>query len=316
MDQGFGGVLAPAMLIALTPATRIFVAVAPVDLRRSFDGLAARVQEVLQQQLCAWWDWRTATGQFKDMAARTLLAKLARRGWIGLPERRGPSPNRHRLLSPPPRSWPTEPIVGSLSEWGRRRIGRGQFLFVGKGRSAGGTGPVPLSGLAPAGGGKPAIPGARGPRRTGGGVIFWRRRVEMPGTRPVDRMDCRTAGSPVGWIANNQRFLIAPWVRARYLASHLLGEVARRIGADWRQKYGHPIVMLESFVERDRFAGTCYHAANWQRLGSTRGRQDRDHDLRVPVKQVYAYPSLNNNQPQAHAVLARPSHGRQRRDWS
>jgi hypothetical protein len=96
----------------------------------------------------------------------------------------------------------------------------------------------------------------------------------------------------LGWIANNQRFLIAPWVRVRYLASHLLGEVARRIAADWRQKYGHPIVMLETFVERDRFAGTCYRAANWQRLGSTRGRsrQDRDHDLRVPVKEVYAYP--------------------------
>ncbi len=96
----------------------------------------------------------------------------------------------------------------------------------------------------------------------------------------------------MSWIANNQRFLIAPWVRVRYLASHLLGQVARRIAEDWQQKYGHPIVLLETFVERDRFRGTCYRAANWQALGCTRGRSRQDHTrtLQVPVKEIYACP--------------------------
>jgi len=92
-------------------------------------------------------------------------------------------------------------------------------------------------------------------------------------------------------LANNTRFLILPWVRVPHLASHLLGAVARRIEADWRARYGHGLEWLESFVERDRFAATCYRAANWQYVGDTTGRsrQDRAHDRRVPVKAVYLY---------------------------
>jgi len=68
--------------------------------------------------------------------------------------------------------------------------------------------------------------------------------------------------------------------------------VARRIAGDWRQKYSHPVVLLESFVERDRLAGTCYRAANWQPLGATTGRsrQDRTRTLQVPVKDVLVCP--------------------------
>ena len=93
-------------------------------------------------------------------------------------------------------------------------------------------------------------------------------------------------------IANNQRFLILPFVNVRHLASHVLGRVARRIAADWQVKYGHRPVLLETFVERERFAGTCYRAANWQGLGSTQGRsrQDRRRTLQVPVKEIYVYP--------------------------
>jgi hypothetical protein len=68
--------------------------------------------------------------------------------------------------------------------------------------------------------------------------------------------------------------------------------VMRRLSADWEQKYGHPVVLAETFVERGRFAGTSYKAANWVRLGKTTGRsrQDRHFKLRVPVKDVYVYP--------------------------
>jgi hypothetical protein len=93
-------------------------------------------------------------------------------------------------------------------------------------------------------------------------------------------------------IANNHRFLILPFVEARHLASHVLGRVARRIAQDWQAKYGHSVVLLETFVERARFSGTGYRAANWQVLGTTqgRGRQDRRWTLQVPVKELYVYP--------------------------
>jgi hypothetical protein len=72
----------------------------------------------------------------------------------------------------------------------------------------------------------------------------------------------------------------------------VLGLIARRIGADWQAKYGHPVYALETFVDRERFPGTCYRAANWLRLGATRGRtrNDREHRIRQAVKDVYLYP--------------------------
>jgi len=67
--------------------------------------------------------------------------------------------------------------------------------------------------------------------------------------------------------------------------------VLRRLSSDWQQKYGHPIRLVETFVEKDRFAGTSYRAATWIQLGSTKGRsrQDRERTLQVPVKDVYVY---------------------------
>jgi hypothetical protein len=107
----------------------------------------------------------------------------------------------------------------------------------------------------------------------------------------------------IGWSAeqrqknlalttNNARFLILPWVKVPCLASWILGRVTRRLCADWEQKYGHPILVVETFVERDRFGGTAYRAANWLKAGSTTGRtrQDRNHDLQSPVKDIYLYP--------------------------
>ena len=84
---------------------------------------------------------------------------------------------------------------------------------------------------------------------------------------------------------------ILPWVRVPHLASHVLGTVARRISADWHSIYGHGLDWLETFVEHERFAGSCYRAANWQCVGRTvgRSRQDRDHTQRVPIKDIYLY---------------------------
>jgi hypothetical protein len=73
-------------------------------------------------------------------------------------------------------------------------------------------------------------------------------------------------------LTNNTRFLIPRWVRVSHLATHALGLIARRICSDWQEKYSHPVHALETFVERSLFQGPCYRAANWQRLGETRGR--------------------------------------------
>jgi hypothetical protein len=120
------------------------------------------------------------------------------------------------------------------------------------------------------------------------GAAAWKcaARDQWIGWTPAQRQD------RLSWIANNHRFLIMPSIDVRFLASHVLGRVARRIAHDWGTKYGHPVVLLETFVERERFSGTCYRAANWQKLGSTcgRSRQDRQRTLQVPVKDCYALP--------------------------
>ena len=83
-----------------------------------------------------------------------------------------------------------------------------------------------------------------------------------------------------------------PWVRVAHLASHILGQIARRLSGDWRDKYGHPIDLVETFVERDRFAGICYRAAGWVAVGATtgRGRNAPGWAPQGPIKEVYLRP--------------------------
>jgi hypothetical protein len=93
-------------------------------------------------------------------------------------------------------------------------------------------------------------------------------------------------------LAYNTRFLILPWVVVPQLASHLLGRIARQLPGDWERLYGHPIYFLETFIDPQRFRGTCYRAANWIYLGDTTGR-GKDAPTRRPnrpVKQVLGYP--------------------------
>jgi hypothetical protein len=97
---------------------------------------------------------------------------------------------------------------------------------------------------------------------------------------------------PLDLITNNTRFLILPWVRVRHLASYLLGEITARLSDDWQHKYGHPIYLVESFVEQPPFAGTCYRAAGWIPVGLTTGRTRNDDGLkpRAARKTVYLKP--------------------------
>ena len=93
-------------------------------------------------------------------------------------------------------------------------------------------------------------------------------------------------------LTNNTRFLILPWVRVPNLASHILGLITARLSQDWRAKYGHPIHLVETFVERERFAGTCYRAAGWIPVGRTtgRGRNSPGQGPQGPLKEVLLQP--------------------------
>ena len=116
------------------------------------------------------------------------------------------------------------------------------------------------------------------PLRQGGGGIVWQEHVQRAGgssarqhpnftTRPPGGGNARAPGAKLlSYVA------ILPWVRVPHLASHILGTVTRRLSQDWQEKYGHPIHLVETFVERDRFAGTCYRAAGWRVVGLTTGR--------------------------------------------
>lgn len=93
-------------------------------------------------------------------------------------------------------------------------------------------------------------------------------------------------------VVNNARFLILPWIASPNLASRILGAVAKRLPADWQDRYGYRPALLETFVETARFRGTCYRAANWIRVGQTQGRGKLDRHTRrlLPVKDVFLYP--------------------------
>jgi hypothetical protein len=97
-------------------------------------------------------------------------------------------------------------------------------------------------------------------------------------------------------VVNNSRFLILPWVCSRNLASKLLAMAAARLADDWQRRWGSRPVLLETFVESDRFTGSCYKAANWCHVGTTagRGRNDADKRAAIPKKEIFLYPLTPN----------------------
>ena len=96
----------------------------------------------------------------------------------------------------------------------------------------------------------------------------------------------------IRFLAYNTRFLILPWVRVEHLASHILGRMAAEISEDWQRMYGHPIYFLETFVDPERFRGTCYRAANWVVMGKTtgRGKQSNSYVPNRSIKEILGYP--------------------------
>jgi hypothetical protein len=96
----------------------------------------------------------------------------------------------------------------------------------------------------------------------------------------------------IRFVAYNSRFLMLPWVEVRYLASHLLGRMAKMLPSEWERMYGHPVYFLETFIHPERYRGTCYRAANWVYMGKTtgRGKNDQTKKPNRPLKDVLGYP--------------------------
>ena len=253
----------------------------------------------LSRELATLWDWRNGVGQLKDMAARTLLLKLEQRGWINLPARRRTPSNRmrHKRLPELDLAAPQAPVTEALrallplviNECSRAEGAPGQrALFDAllhhhhylSHRSSVGENLQYLVRDAQA--------------RPLACVLFGAAAWQCAARDRYLGWDSAVRAQNLHLIANNTRFLILPWVQVAHLASHVLGRIAQRLSGDWQAKYGHPIYLLETFVQRDRFRGTAYRAANWVRVGQTKGRtrQDRADGTwhQSAIKHVYLYP--------------------------
>lgn len=248
----------------------------------------------LARELCQRWQWRTSQGQLKDFAARSLLLKLQACGLLSLPPLREQYRTRRWELPPP-----SDPPAA---------------MGVGIERPLAGVQPLQWS-LALAGSWAEARLHEHLRRHHYLGLrVVGENLKYLVQTRDGQDVACLLFGAAawqsaardkfIGWTAaqraqglsqvvNNTRFLVLPWVKVPGLASHVLSGAVRRLSGDWQCKYGHPVWLVETFVDGDRFAGTAYRAANWQWLGQTQGRGRQGPDPRVrstSVKEVFVYP--------------------------
>jgi hypothetical protein len=249
----------------------------------------------LSYKLCDAWHWIQPNGARRDMVCRSFLLALERKGYIRLPDKRFTPHNPLAIRHPPSRIEVDQtPVRASLRELLPlqvdlvRRTSReplynsllAQHHYLGYCHPIGEQIKY---------------------------LISWGDRpiACMGWSSAVRHLGCRDTF--IGWTAEvrkrnlalvgyQTRFLILPWVEVKNLASYLLALIARRISADWKGLYNHPVYLLETFVDPDMYAGTCYRAANWIPLGITtgRGKNDQTHKPNRSPKAVWCYPLQRN----------------------
>jgi len=260
-------------------------------IQQLIDAHSTLSRRALSRKLCEAWNWVQPNGQPRDMVCRGLMLTLHRSGHIKLPPRKNTPHNPlAQRLKPHVIEIDRTPLRDSLQTLGPLQIEQvrrtdQEPLFnslIEQHHYLGYTQPVgahlkylvsaqnqPIACLA----------WSSAPRHLGcrDRFIGW--------SAEVRRRNIRL-------IAYNLRFLILPWVEVPHLASHLLGRMARLLPEDWQRIYGHPVYFLETFVDPQRFRGTCYRAANWIVLGQTtgRGKADQTHRPNRPIKEVLGYP--------------------------
>lgn len=245
----------------------------------------------LSTRLCEAWGWVQPNGAPRDMVCRGLMLALARAGHIELPacQKKPPNPLARRAR-PAPVEIDRTPLCSTLRELGpielrsvRRTPDEPLFnALLETHHYLGYTQPVGehLKFVAFAGERPVAcFAWSSAPRHLG----------------PRDRWlgwSPRARRENIQLVAYNTRFLILPWVQVPHLASHLLGRMVRLLPAEWERAYGHPVCFAETFVDPERFRGTCYRAANWVFLGRTtgRGKADQTHRPNRTLKDVLGLP--------------------------
>lgn len=259
----------------------------------------------LSVELSKVWGWRNGKGVLKDMACRSLLVKLHERKYIELPARRQMPTSRMTARRIPDVAHDTSVIHHRLAALRPLNVivvyrdSSYERLFsclLSRYHYLGYKSPVGenMKYLVSDGSGRPLAC-----------LLFG-----------SSAWSCASRDEFIGWdrdarrrnihlTTNNARFLVLPWVTVPHLASHVLAMISRRVSQDWMSHYGHGVYLLETFVDRARFAGTCYRAANWRLVGETRGRGRNDRYTRqqVPVKSVFAHTLT----PDWRARLHRPS---------
>jgi len=249
----------------------------------------------ISQEVCRAWEWRQANGTLKDMVCRTLLLLLQSEGFIKLPPPKCKLPNPLANRRKPVKiEVDTTQIQCSINELfpihltqvRRTRLEKLFNSLISEHHYLGYTQPVgehlkyiafsndrPIACLAWSS--APWYIGARDR------FIGW-----SPETRKEN----------LCLIINNTRFLVLPWVEVPHLASHLLALNRRRLTEDWGLVYNHPVYLLETFVDTERFQGTCYKADNWIYVGKTtgRGKLSKSTKPTLSKKAVYVYPLTKN----------------------
>jgi Druantia protein DruA len=245
----------------------------------------------LSEKLCRAWNWRQSNGMLRAMVCRGLMLMLHRAGHIELPARRWEpvNPLVYRK-KPAPVEIDPHPLEGPLSSILPLEIQRvrrtpleklcdgliEQYHYLGYCQPVGEhlkylvfAHQRPIA----------CMIYSSAPRHIGcrDRFIGWPAAV------------CR---KNIHFIAYQSRFLILPWVHVPCLASHLLGWIARLLPSDWEHIYRHPVYFQETFVDLERFKGTCYKASNWIFLGKTtgRGKNDQTNKPNRSIKAVWGYP--------------------------
>ncbi len=251
----------------------------------------------LSLRVCEWLNWKSPNGKFKEMSCRVALSKLERRGIVELPAPHAVAPDKFRGGGRAPSTEPIHPVRCSLGQLGGVELVRidsrrtkdsktwnalmESYHYLGAGPLCGAQMRYLIKSPDHGWLGGLAFSAAAWRLAPRDGWIGW---SEAARREHLSEVVC------------NSRFLILPQVEVPNLASHVLSLAVGRLAQDWRARYGLCPVLLETFVERDRFRGTCYRAAGWQHLGLTRGRgrQDRDREGALPVKDIYVYPLAPN----------------------
>jgi len=245
----------------------------------------------ISKELCRIWDWRNPNGQYRDIICRDLLRRLEKREYIQLPEplkaSRKPGCKNNPVL---PKSFKSFPIRQSLASFAQLTIlmvrgSKQERLYNGLIHTYHYLGYHQ-------GNGEQLKYLIKGDGQILAAIGFAGAAYKIAARDEYIGWDNKQRENNLVKVINNNRFLIMPWVEVPNLASYILGRVTRRLMHDWHNYYKRDIVLLETFVEKDRFKGVCYKAANWKYLGQTKGRtrNDRYSKIKASIKDVYVYP--------------------------